>query len=175
MSKTTKRQIGFYADDDVSEYLDSLSQNTKTRTINAALRAWKESRQNIEEPGYTDIFESLVAWLGTQSDPITVSTKSGMTVSLAALLHKFLHQERLRQSSLTWPEIVAGGFTFPMPSTTPEEPGVNTSAGPLMVPASPQNRCAACQKPLVNLAEAINTPSRGRICRACFELPFPKR
>jgi hypothetical protein len=175
MSKTTKRQIGFYADDDVSEYLDTLSQNTKTRTINAALRAWKESRLSIEEPGYTDIFESMVAWLGTQIDPITVSTMSGQKVSLAGLLHKFLHQERLRQPSMTWPEIASGGVTFAMPTTTPDQPRVREDRGPLLVPASPHNRCAACQKPLLNPAEAINTPSRGRICRACFELPFPKR
>ena len=173
MSKTTKKQVGFYADNDVAEYLNSLDQNTKTRTINAALRAWRDSRQSIEDPGYSNVFESLVDWLGNQVDPIMVATKSGQPVALAYLMQKFLHQENLRQPTLTWPQIIEEGITFPMPAITRTVKMNEEHKEPFMMTVTPLNRCASCQKP-VTTANAINTPSRGRICKACFELPFPK-
>lgn len=173
MSKTTKKQVGFYADDDVAEFLDSLNQNTKTRTINAALRAWRESRQSIEKPGYGNIFESMADWLANQTDPIMVVTKAGQTVAVAHLFKKFLHQEKLRQPSMTWPQIIEAGMTFPIPTPTTTMQDEKEKKAPLMVPHSPTGRCASCQKP-ISSANAINTPTRGRICRACFELPFPK-
>lgn len=37
---TKRKQIGFYADEDVSRFLDKLESGVKTKTINDAVRAW---------------------------------------------------------------------------------------------------------------------------------------
>ena len=77
MTKTQKKQIGFYADPDIEEFLDTLDAGVKTRTINAALRAWKESRTRIDGPGiYNDKLESLAAWLTGMRPQITIANKN---------------------------------------------------------------------------------------------------
>lgn len=43
MAKTNKKQVGFYADDDVKDYIGSLDQGTKSRVINLALRQYMQS------------------------------------------------------------------------------------------------------------------------------------
>jgi len=149
MPKTNKRQIGFYADRDVEQFLDSLDPGVKTRTINAALRAWMESRSIIEAPNaYDDKLDSLAAWLNGLKPPITVNNQDGSVVSLGALLERFLNQERQRQSNKSWWQLAAEGATFEAPTT----------------------RCALCNKALL-VSEVINTPSRGPLCRQCFEIP----
>lgn len=166
MPKTTKRQVGFYADEDIEKLLGEADPGQKTRIINAALRAWYESRNTIDAR-YSSQLQSLIDWLKIQQDPLVLSTKSGKSISLARILQKFAHQDRLRPPHLQWAEIVDEGITFTMPN--------DGETKPLMVPMSTQNRCAMCQKPLTNPQDVINTPSRGKVCRSCFEIPMPKR
>src|SRR5438270_598605 len=104
-----KKQIGFYADADVEAFLKDLD---KTKVINTAVRSFMECRRSMEPPAYGDTFESLVAWLDHQVDPIVVGTKSGLQISLAALLRKFSHQDRLRQPPMSWLDVVKAGITF---------------------------------------------------------------
>lgn len=153
MSRTAKKQIGFYADPDIEEYLDTLEGGVKTRTINAALRAWKESRTSIEPTAavYEDKLDSLVAWLNGMRPQITVSNQANEVLSLGALLELFLTQERQRPSDKSWSQIVAEGSTF----------------------EASMHRCASCHRSLL-VSETINTPSRGPLCRQCFELPRPR-
>jgi len=42
MSKTKKKQIGFYADPDIEEYLKSIKSGVKSIVINAAIRGFKK-------------------------------------------------------------------------------------------------------------------------------------
>jgi hypothetical protein len=171
MSKTTKRQVAFYPDRDVQAYLDTLDQGTRTRAVNAAVRAWMESRAKVPRLAYEDAVESLVAWLSVQSDPVVVATKNKLEIHLARFLQKFLFQDRLRNQGMTWSEVIKQGITFPHYA---EEPSVIEGSPEIRMPARDQARCASCQKPIYSAGEAINTPTRGRICRSCFELPLPR-
>src|SRR5476649_497044 len=136
MTKPGKKQIGFYADADIEEFLDTLDAGVKTRTINAALRAWKESRTRIDRPGlYQDKLESLAAWLNGMRPQITVSNKNGEVISLGGLLERFLNQERQREPDKSWSQAVAEGTTF----------------------EAATHRCASCQRSLT-ASEVVYTP-----------------
>lgn len=148
MAKVSKKQIGFYADPDIEEYLNSLESGIKTRIINASIRAWKETRTSFEEPKvYQDKVESLAGWLAIMTPAIMVSDQAGRTISLAALLEKFLILEKQRPLHKSWVE----------------------SAERLY--AVSKNQCVSCQRHLLP-DEVINTPNRGILCRQCFEIPF---
>jgi hypothetical protein len=152
MTKPAKKQFGFYADPDIEEFLDTLDAGVKTRTINAALRAWKESRTKIDGPGlYQDKLESLAAWLNGMRPQITVSNKNGEVISLGGLLERFLNQDRQRDPDKSWSQAVADGTTF----------------------EAATHRCASCQRSLTS-SEVVYTPSRGVLCRQCFEIPFSR-
>jgi hypothetical protein len=45
---TKRKQIGFYADEDVEQFLDRLDPGVKTKTINDALRAWCNNPVTVE-------------------------------------------------------------------------------------------------------------------------------
>jgi len=149
MSKTVKRQVAFYADPDVEQFLNDLDQGVKTRTINAALRAWKETRPAIDGPRiYDDRLASLAAWLNGLQPPITVSNTEKQVISLGGLLDRFLSQERQRQPDKSWSQMTAEGGTSMAPTA----------------------QCVSCQITLLP-GQFIQTPSRGTLCRPCFELP----
>jgi hypothetical protein len=149
MSKTVKRQVAFYADPDIEQFLGQLDPGVKTRTINTALRAWKETRPATTGPGiYDDSLASLAAWLNGLQPPITVSNTEGQTIALGGLLDRFISQEGQRQPEKSWSQIAAEG-------------------GTLMAPTA---QCVSCQISLLP-GQSIQTPSRGTLCRNCFELP----
>jgi hypothetical protein len=149
MSKTVKRQVAFYADPDIEQFLSQLEPGVKTRTINTALRAWKETRPSTEVPRiYDNSLASLAAWLNCMQPPVTVSNLQGQVLSLGGLLDRFVSQERQRQPDQSWSQLITEGATFMAPTA----------------------QCASCQIAVLP-GQAIQTPSRGTLCRSCFELP----
>lgn len=150
VAKQSKKQIGFYADPDVEEFLETLEPGVKTRTINAALRAFRENRPTMGQGNiYPDKWDSLAAWLNGIRPPITVTNLAGETIALGALLERFLNQERQRPSSETWQDLAAKGITF--------EAAVQ--------------RCDSCKRSLL-ASDAISTRHRGILCRRCLEMPL---
>lgn len=150
MARTGKKQIGFYADPDIEDFLETLEPGVKTRTINAALRAFKESRPAGDQGNiYQDRWDSLAAWLNGIRPPITVTNLAGEAIALGALLERFLTQERQRPSNETWPELAAKGITF----------------------EAAMQRCDSCKRSLL-ASDVIKTRLRGVLCRRCLEMPL---
>jgi hypothetical protein len=73
-------------------------------------------------------------------------------VSLGGLLERFLTQERQREPDKSWSQAVSEGTRF----------------------EAATHRCASCQRSLT-AGETVYTPSRGVLCRQCFEIPFARK